>query len=122
MFGYQERYAELRYRPSRVTGFFASNAYDSLDSWHWSQFYGTVNDEDLNESTVPSGAVIGAHNVLPTLSKDFIEEDTPLDRTIAVSDTVSPQFVAMISFQDTFIRVLPKYGIPADLGGGNLPF
>ena len=52
VFGYQERYAEYRYKPSQITGLFRSTAVGSLDIWHLSQEFGS----------------------LPTLNSTFIEE------------------------------------------------
>jgi hypothetical protein len=40
-FGYQERYAEYRYKPSQITGKFRSNATGTLDSWHLAQNLGS---------------------------------------------------------------------------------
>ena len=37
VFGYQERYAEYRYKPSRVTGLFSVEAASNLDEWHLSE-------------------------------------------------------------------------------------
>ena len=43
-YGYQERYAEYRYRPSIVTGKFRSNATGSLDAWHLAIDFDTLPD------------------------------------------------------------------------------
>ena len=56
VFGYQERYAEYRYKPSQITGLFRSAAAGSLDSWHLAQDFAT----------------------LPTLNGQFIVEDAPM--------------------------------------------
>ena len=40
VFGYQERYAEYRYKPSKITGLFRSDAVGTLDPWHLSQDFG----------------------------------------------------------------------------------
>lgn len=76
VFGYQERYAEYRYKPSRVSGLFRSSAAQPLDSWHLAQ--------DFDE--------------LPTLSPEFIEENPPIDRVIAVPS--EPHLIL-----DTFLSV-----------------
>lgn len=88
VFGYQERFAEYRYKPSQITGLFRSNATGSLDIWHLSQDFGA----------------------LPTLSSDFIVENPPIDRVIAV--TTEPEFI-----YDSFIRLkcarpMPVFGVP----------
>ena len=68
-FGYQERYAEYRYKPSQITGKMRSNATGSLDVWHLAQDF----------------------TALPALNATFIEENPPIDRVIAVQD--EPQFI-----------------------------
>ena len=88
VWGYQERYAEYRYKPSVITGQFRSTFAQSLDTWHYAQDF----------------------DVLPTLSAAFIEDDPPIDRTIAVSS--EPHFL-----YDSFIdlrcaRPMPLYGVP----------
>jgi hypothetical protein len=45
VFGYQERYAEYRYKPSTIVGKLRSNAGGSLDAWHLSQFFGAPVDK-----------------------------------------------------------------------------
>nr|WAX26130.1 MAG: major capsid protein [Army ant associated microvirus 1] len=62
VFGYQERYAEYRYKPALITGKFRSNATGTLDAWHLSQDFKS----------------------LPKLSQDFIEAKPPVDRIEAV--------------------------------------
>jgi len=88
VFGYQERYAEYRYKPSQISGLFQSDASASLDPWHLSQDFLT----------------------LPTLGETFITEDPPIDRCIQVSS--EPHFIV-----DTFInlkcaRPMPTFGVP----------
>jgi hypothetical protein len=68
VFGYQERWAEYRYKPSLITGKFRSNDAQSLDPWHLSQEFGS----------------------LPELNQTFIEETPPMDRVVAV--TSEPDF------------------------------
>ena len=87
-FGYQERYAEYRYKPSTITGQFRSNFAQSLDTWHLAQDFAS----------------------LPTLSEDFIEDDPPLDRVIATA--AEPHFL-----WDSYIRLrcarpMPTYSVP----------
>ena len=88
VFGYQERYAEYRYKPSIITGKMRSNDAVSLDTWHLSQDFA----------------------VLPTLSAAFIEEDPPIDRVIAV-DT-EPHFIFDSYFRLTCARPMPMYSVP----------
>jgi len=86
-YGYQERYAEYRFRPSMVTGLFRSNATLSLDPWHLAIDF-------------PS---------LPALA-DVIVETPPIDRIVAVPS--QPHFI-LDSYHDlTHARPLPTYGTP----------
>ena len=89
VFGYQERFAEYRYKPSQITGLFRSDAANSLDAWHLSQDFATT----------------------PQLNSDFIEEDVPLDRVIAVPS--EPHFIADFYFNMRCARPMPLYGIPS---------
>lgn len=89
VFGYQERYAEYRYKPSQITGKFRSSVVKgSLDKWHLSQFF----------------------NNAPTLNDEFITEKPPIDRIVAV--TSEPQFLLDIGFRYTTIRPMPMFGTP----------
>jgi hypothetical protein len=89
VFGYQERYAEYRYKPSRISGQFRSNADGgSLDFWHLAQDF-----EDR-----------------PTLSGTFILENAPLDRVIAVPS--EPHFLLDVYFKYRSVRPMPTYGVP----------
>ncbi len=87
-FGYQERFAEYRYKPSMITGDFRSNHAQSLDTWHLAQDFAT----------------------LPTLSADFIEEDPPIDRVIAVPS--SPHILFDSYFSLRCARPMPMYSVP----------
>ncbi|QRV61904.1 putative VP1 [Microvirus sp.] len=87
-FGYQERYAEYRYKPSKITGLFRSNATGTLDSWHLSQYF----------------------DGLPTLNKTFIESNTPIDRALAVPN--QPDFLADFYFSLRCVRPMPVYSVP----------
>lgn len=88
-FGYQEAWADYRYKPSKVTGLFRSNAQQSLDSWHYAQDY----------------------NKLPTLSTAWMEQgDTEMKRTLAVQN--QPDFIADFYFMNKTTRCMPVYSIP----------
>jgi len=87
-FGYQERYAEYRYKPSQITGLFRSDHPQSLDVWHLSQDFTT----------------------LPTLSSQFIQEDPPIDRVIAVPS--EPHFIMDMHFRFICARPMPTYSVP----------
>lgn len=88
VFGYQERFAEYRYKPSQITGLFRTNAAGTLDSWHLSQSFGSA----------------------PTLSSTFIVEDPPIDRCIAVP--AEPHFLFDAYIQMKCARPMPVYGVP----------
>ena len=87
-FGYQERYAEYRYKNSLITGKFRSNAQGTLDSWHLSQKFEN----------------------LPTLNKTFIESNTPIERVLAVPD--QPDILADFYFSLRCVRPMPVYSVP----------
>lgn len=88
VFGYQERYAEYRYKPSIITGKFRSTYAQSLDVWHLAQKFDS----------------------LPTLSAQWIEDNPPIDRVIAVQD--EPQFLLDAYFKLKCTRPMPLYGVP----------
>lgn len=89
VFGYQERYAEYRYKPSQITGKFRSSVTGgTLDKWHLSQFFKTA----------------------PTLNEEFIVENPPIDRIIAVPS--EPEFLLDIGFRYTTVRPMPMFGTP----------
>ena len=89
VFGYQERYAEYRYKPSQITGKFRSSITNgTLDKWHLSQFFKSA----------------------PTLSEEFIVENPPIERIIAV--TSEPEFLLDIGFRYTTVRPMPMFGTP----------
>ena len=89
VFGYQERYAEYRYKPSQITGKFRSSVVDgSLDMWHLSQFFKNA----------------------PTLNEEFIVENPPIKRIIAVPS--EPEFLLDIGFRYTTVRPMPMFGTP----------
>ena len=83
VFGYQERFAEYRYKPSVITGKFRSNATGSLDAWHLSQEFSS----------------------LPVLGKTFIEENPPIDRVIATPD--EPHVIVDLHFDLKCARPMP---------------
>ena len=88
VFGYQERYAEYRYKPSKITGQFRSNHATTLDIWHLSQEFGSR----------------------PTLDTTFIPETPPIDRVVAVP--TEPDFLFDSFFRLTCARPMPVFGVP----------
>lgn len=87
-FGYQERYAEYRYKPSQITGKMRSNVSGTLDIWHLAQDFSS----------------------LPTLNQTFIEEDPPLARVVV--DSSEPEIIMDAFFDLKCARPMPMYGVP----------
>ena len=87
-FGYQERWAEYRYKPSSITGEFRSTFAQSLDTWHLAQEFGS----------------------LPVLNSTFIQENPPVDRVIAVDS--EPHFLFDSLLRLRTARVMPLYSVP----------
>lgn len=91
VFGYQEAWAEYRYKPNRVAGEMRSNVTNTLDVWHLADDYADA----------------------PFLSDGWIQEDSKnLDRCLAVSEKVSNQLWADIFVKNTSVRPMPIYSIP----------
>jgi len=88
IFGYQERYAEYRYKPSTVTGKFNSTDPESLDFWHLAYDY----------------------SALPTLSTGFIWETAPVKRCLAVPS--EPDYLVDCWFNLQCERPMPVYSVP----------
>lgn len=87
-FGYNERFSEYRYKPSVITGALRSTAANPLDVWHLSQEFAT----------------------LPTLSSQFIEDNPPIDRVVAVPG--EPHFIYDSFIKLTCARPMPVFGVP----------
>lgn len=92
VFGYQERYAEYKYKPSTVHGYFASVATGTLDMWHMARKFTTC----------------------PTLNDVFITSTTPITRALANVNATPILFDAF--YQYTHARVMATYSVPAGLG------
>lgn len=88
VFGYQERFAEYRYKPSLITGQFRSDAAQSLDVWHLAQDF----------------------TALPVLNGSFIEENPPVARVVATPD--EPEFLFDSYFRLKCARPMPVYSVP----------
>lgn len=87
-FGFQERYAEYRYKPSLTTGRMRSQSVVSLDAWHLALDF----------------------SVLPILNDTFIQDNPPFDRVIAV--TAEPEFLGNFHFNYKCARPMPTYSVP----------
>ena len=89
VFGYQERFAEYRYKPSMITGIMRSTAPQTLDVWHLSQKFAS----------------------LPKLNSEFIEDKPPVERAVAVQS--EPQFIFDAYFKMKCARPMPVYSVPS---------
>lgn len=91
VFGYQERWAEYRYRPSLITGLFRSTAAGTLDGWHAAQKFTS----------------------LPTLNTTFIQDTPPLSRILAVGTGANGQQLLLDAFiEERLARPMPMYSVP----------
>jgi len=91
VFGYQERWAEYRYYPSRISSLFRSTADGTLDGWHLAQKF----------------------IALPTLSNSFITDNPPVSRVVAVGPAANGQQFIFDSFFDVRkTRPMPMYSVP----------
>ena len=91
VFGYQERWAEYRYKPSKITGLFKSTSAGTIDAWHLAQKFTTA----------------------PTLNTSFIQEQPPVSRVVAVGSAANGQQFLFDSFFDVkMARPMPMYSVP----------
>lgn len=93
-FGYQERWAEYRHRPSRISALFRSTTTSNIDPWHSAQKF------------------VG----LPTLNTTFIASTPPFARNLAAGSSANGmQFLADMLFHITNTRAMPMYSVPGNL-------
>lgn len=91
VFGYQEAWADYRYRTNMVTSEMRSTYAQTLDAWHYADKYGK----------------------LPTLSSSWIKEGTEnIDRTLAVQSSNSHQFICNFYYEQAWTRPMPIYSVP----------
>lgn len=91
VFGYQERWAEYRFKPSQITGLFRSTAAGTIDPWHLAQNFTS----------------------LPTLNATFIESNPPVSRVVAVGAAANgKQFIFDSFFKCVTARSMPLYSVP----------
>jgi hypothetical protein len=91
VFGYQERWAEYRYYPSRISSLFRSTAAGTIDGWHLAEKF----------------------TALPTLSNSFITSNAPVSRVVAVGSAANGQQFLFDSFFDCKkARPMPMYSVP----------
>jgi len=90
VFGYQERWSEYKYKPSRVSGAFRSTMTTPLDMWHLAQNF----------------------SPRPVLNAGFIVENPPMDRVLQVATTFGEQFLFDSIFDARWVRCMPMYSLP----------
>lgn len=91
VFGYQERWAEYRYMPSKITGLFKSTSAGTIDAWHLAQRFTS----------------------LPTLNSTFIQDTPPVSRITAVGAAANgQQFLMDAFFSIQKARPMPLYSVP----------
>ncbi|QCS37506.1 major capsid protein [Tortoise microvirus 111] len=92
IFGYNEAWADLRYKPSRISGDLRSAAAEGLDVWHFGDYY--------------QGS--------PYLTAAWMQEQPSyVDRTLSVSSSVVDQFILDIYSKVDAVRALPTYSVPS---------
>lgn len=91
VFGYQEAWADYRYRTNMVTSEMRSTYAQTLDAWHYADKY----------------------DALPNLSSSWIKEGTEnIDRTLAVQSSNSHQFICNFFYSQAWTRPMPIYSVP----------
>jgi hypothetical protein len=91
VFGYQERWAEYRYKPSQISSLFKSTSAGTIDGWHLAQRF----------------------TALPSLNSTFIQETPPVSRVVAVGAGANGQQFLFDSFFDCkTARPMPLYSVP----------
>lgn len=89
-FGYQEHWAEYRYRPNRQTGLLDPAVTGSLDYWSIGDVY----------------------NSKPTLSNSWIMENRNALTRALVSGAIGPDYIANFYLSYTLLREMPFNSIP----------
>jgi len=91
VFGYQERWAEYRYKPSQITAHMRSNYAYPLDAWHLAQDFASR----------------------PLLNATFIQDTPPFSRVLAVAEAAdNPAFILDGHFNFKHVRPMPTYSVP----------
>lgn len=94
-FGVQEAWADYRYKPNRVSGYMRSNAPNSLDAWHFADYYSNA----------------------PYLTDEWIKDNSEhnINRTLTVDSSQQHQFIIDIKVANRTTRPMPVYSIPGML-------
>lgn len=95
VFGYQERYHEMRAMWSDVVGIMRTQATGTLHAWHLAQTFSPA----------------------PVLGDTFIRDSAPMDRILAAgSAAINQQFLCDLLIKRDVTRPLPVFGTPASIG------
>jgi len=90
VFGYQERWAEYKYLPSRTSGYMRSSVATPLDMWHFGEFF----------------------NPAPVLNGTFMLENPPLSRVLQTGVFANQSFFCDLLLDRRLVRPMPMYSIP----------
>lgn len=90
VFGYQERWSEYKYKPSRISGAFRSSYATPIDVWHLAQEFSTR----------------------PVLNEAFVEENPPFSRVLQVVTAAGEEFLCDAMFDCRWVRAMPMFSIP----------
>lgn len=93
VFGYQERYAEYRYKPSRVTGLMRPGVTGTLAVYNLAEAFAS----------------------LPTLGSTFIQSNSGASIDRAISVPSEPHLITDWYFDLKCARPMPLYGVPGNL-------
>lgn len=90
VFGYQERWSEYKYKPSRISGEFRSTGTTPIDMWHLAQKF----------------------TAAPTLNSSFMAEAPPVTRVLQVATGGGHEFLLDTMFEVRKVRPMPMFSIP----------
>jgi hypothetical protein len=93
VFGYQERYGDFKYKPSRVTGLFNPDLTAAIDQWHFAQNFTTR----------------------PDLDSDFIEANLAVNLDRCINVPSQPQFLFDAVINLNCARMMPLYSVPGGI-------
>lgn len=90
VFGFQERWSEYKYLPSRISGAFRSTHTVPLDMWHLAQNF----------------------SPRPTLNAAFVSDLPPMERVLQVATAADEQVLFDSLFNIRMVRAMPMFSIP----------
>lgn len=92
-FNYQEAWAEYRYEPDRCSAYMRSGISGTLDAWNYA-------DEVSQNLTISTGEWLKSNS------------EEVLNRSLAVTSDIAPQFKAQFVFRVDKQRAMPTYSVP----------